>query len=241
MITLLGLLELLKIGVELFFLRECSRVDARQHRLVRIAAPIGPGDFHQLERVADLARRGHVRPAAEVCPFALAIEFQILVGRNGVDQLDLEGFTLLFEQALRRLARNDAFQERLVAGDDLAHALFDRREILGRERLVAEEIVIEAVLDHRANGDLSAWPKRLHGFGENMRCVVADQFERAGIVASYELERSVVVDRIGEVGKLAVADHRHGAFGKRGRNGLGDSRPETPGSYARSAPSGKVT
>ena len=73
----------------------------------------------------------------------------------------------------------DALRERLVAGDDLAHALFDRREILGRERLVAEEVVVEAVLDHRANGDLRSRPERLHGFGENVRCVVADQFERA--------------------------------------------------------------
>ena len=163
-----------------------------------------------------------MRPAAKVGPLALAIELHLLIGGNGVDQLDLERFALLFEQALRLLARDDALRERLVAGDDLAHPLFDRREILGRERLVAEEVVVEAVLDHRANRDLRSWPERLHGFGENMRGVVADQFERAGIVARYELERSVAVDRIGEIGKLAVADHRDSALGERGRNGFGD-------------------
>ena len=76
--------------------------------LFEVATPIGAGDFHQLESVADLARRGHVRPAAKVGPFALAIELQILIGGNGVDQLDLERFALLFEQALRLLARDDA-------------------------------------------------------------------------------------------------------------------------------------
>ena len=163
-----------------------------------------------------------MRPAAEVGPFALAIELHLLIGGNGVEQLDLERFAFLFEQALRLLARDGALRERLVASDDLAHALFDRREILGRERLVAEEVVVEAVLDHRANGDLRSRPKRLHGFGENVRRVVADQFERAGIVARDELERSVAVDRISEVGKLAIADHRHSALGKRRRNGFGD-------------------
>ena len=163
-----------------------------------------------------------MRAAAKVGPFALAIELHLLIGGNGVDQLDLERFALLFEQALRLLARDDSLRERLVASDDLAHALFDRRKILGRERLVAEEVVVEAVLDHRANRDLRSWPERLHGFGENVRRVVADQFERAGIVARYELERSVVVDRIGEVRKLAVADHRHSPLGKRRRNGFGD-------------------
>ena len=52
--------------------------------------------------------------------------------------------------------------------------------------------------------------------------VVADQFERAGIVARDELKRCVAVDRIREVDKLAIADHRHGPLGKRGRNGFGN-------------------
>src|ERR1700722_11921124 len=45
---------------------------------------------------------------------------------------------------------------------------------------------------------------------------------RAGVVARYELERGVAVDRISEVGKLAIADHSHSALGKRRRNGFGD-------------------
>ncbi len=166
-----------------------------------------------------------MRPAAEVGPLALAIELHLLIGRNGVDQLDLERFALLLEQALRFLARDNPLRERLVAGDDLAHALFDRREVLGRERLVAEEVVVEAVLDHRANRDLRSGPERLHGFGENMRRVMADQLERAGIVARDELERSVAVDRVGEIGKLAIADHRHSALGERRGNGFGDFEP----------------
>ena len=99
-----------------------------------------------------------MRPAAEICPFALAIKLHLLIGGNGVDQFDLERFALLFEQALRLLARHGSLRERLVAGDNLAHALFDRREILGRERLIAEKVVVEAVLDHRPNRDLRSRP-----------------------------------------------------------------------------------
>ena len=211
MIALLGLLELLQIGVELLLLRERGRIDARQHRPVRIAAPIGAGDLHQLEGVADLAGRGHVRPAAKVGPLALAIELHLLIGRNGVDQLDLERFALLLEQALRLLARDDPLRKRLVAGDDLAHPLFDRREVFRRERLVAEEVVVEAVLDHRADGDLRSGPERLHGFGENVRRVVADQFERPRIVARDELERR----RRGRSGPRDRQARRHGPSPRR--------------------------
>ena len=221
-VALLRLLELLQMSVELLLASESRTVDARQHRPVGIAAPIGAGDFHQLERVADLARRGHMRPAAEIEPIALGIELDLLVGGNGVEQFDLERLALLLEQIPRRLARDCLFGERLVARDDLAHALLDRREILGRERRVAKEIVIETVLDHRADGDLRTRPQRLHRLRQHMRGVVADEFQRARVLARHELDASIVVDWIGEIGERAVHDHRDRALGERGRDRFGD-------------------
>ncbi len=73
--------------------------------------------------------------------------------------------------------------ERLVARDDLAHLLFDGREIFRREWLVAVEIVVEAILDHRADGHLGAGKQFLHRLGQHMGAVMADEFEGFGIVA----------------------------------------------------------
>ena len=53
-VALLGFLDLLEIGVEFLLLGEGGAVDARQHFAVGIAAPIGAGDLHQLERVPTL-------------------------------------------------------------------------------------------------------------------------------------------------------------------------------------------
>ncbi len=86
--------------------------------------------------------------------------------------------------------------ERLVARDDLAHALLDRREILGGERLGTVEVVVEAVLDHRADRHLGVGPQRLHRVGEHMGRVVADELEGARIVAGDELEARVLVDAL---------------------------------------------
>ena len=119
-VALLGFLDLLEIGVELFLLGEGGAVDAGQHRVVAIAAPIGAGDLHQLEGVADLAGRGHVRAAAEIEPVALLVDLDLLVGRNGVDQLDLEVLALVAEDVLGLVARPDFLGERFVARDDLA-------------------------------------------------------------------------------------------------------------------------
>ena len=62
----------------------------------------------------------------------------------------------------------------------------------------------------------------LHRFGQHMRGVVADQFERARVVARDELDLGVALDRVGEVGERAVERHRDGALGERGRDALGD-------------------
>ncbi len=90
MVALLRLFELLEIGIELFLLGERGAVDATEHFAVGISAPIGARSLHQLEGVPDLAGRGHVRTAAEVEPLALLVDLDLLVVRDGVDELDLE-------------------------------------------------------------------------------------------------------------------------------------------------------
>ncbi len=224
MVALLGFFDLLQVGVELFLLGKRRAVDPRQHRIVAVAAPIGARDLHQLERVADLAGRGHMRAAAEVEPVALVIDLDRLVAGNGVDQLDLEVLALVAKYLFGLLAIPYFLGEGFVARDDLAHLLFDRGEIFRRERLVAEEIVVEAVLDHRADRHLRARPQRLHRLGEHVRRVMPDQFQRAGVVAVDEFDFRIARDRIGEVGDRAIQRHRHRALGQRRRDALGDDR-----------------
>ena len=47
---------------------------------------------------------------------------------------------------------------------------------------VAREIVIEAVLGRRAEGDLGAGIKLLHRLGHDMGAVVADHLQRIGML-----------------------------------------------------------
>ena len=55
---LFGFFKLLEVSVEIILLGESGGVNALKHRLGGIAAPIGASHLHQLEGVADLARRG---------------------------------------------------------------------------------------------------------------------------------------------------------------------------------------
>ena len=58
--------------------------------------------------------------------------------------------------------------------------LLDRREVLGRERALVREVVVEAVLDHRADRHLRVGKQLLHRIGEQVRRRVAEDVEALG-------------------------------------------------------------
>ncbi len=163
-----------------------------------------------------------MRSAAEIEPVALIVNFDGLVAGNGIDQFDLEGFALVAEHLLGLLAVPHILREGFVLCDDLAHLLLDGDEVFRRERLVAEEIVIESAVDNGTDRYLRSRPQRLHRFGQHMRGVVPDQFQRAGIVATDKFDACVLHNGIREVHDLSVQRHRDRALGERRRDALGD-------------------
>jgi hypothetical protein len=81
MIALLGLLEHVQVLLQLVLGRPRRAVDALQHLVLRVAAPVRASHLHQLE-VPELARARHVRAAAQILERALAIELDVFAGRD---------------------------------------------------------------------------------------------------------------------------------------------------------------
>ena len=77
-VALLRLGQPVEVGFQLFRVAPGGAVNALQHGIVTVAAPIGAGHFGQLERL-QLARGGHVGAATEVDKIALAVEANGLV------------------------------------------------------------------------------------------------------------------------------------------------------------------
>ena len=228
MVTLLGLLDHPEIGVERLLVVPGCAVDALELLPALIAAPICARKLGQLEGVADMTGGGHVRATAEIEPVALEIDLQILAGRNGIHQLDLEHLALPLEHFACAIALPDLLGEGRIADNDLPHLRLDGGEVLGRERLVAEEVVVEAVLDDRADRHLRAREKLLHRFGKHVRAVVADQFERCRVVPCHDCDRRVTREPVGKIGEHTIDLHRHRFFGQR----LGDRGCDFRTAYA---------
>ena len=105
---------------------------------------------------------------------------------------------------------------------ELVHLRLELGEVLRRERPVEREVVVEAVLDHRADGDLGIRVDRLHGLREQVRGRVAQDLEAVGILAGDDGDLRVAVDQVGGVDELAVD-----AAGERGlREARTDARSE---------------
>jgi hypothetical protein len=125
------------------------------------------------------------------------------------DQLDLVVLALRGEPLERLLGRHVGALERLVRLDVLAHPLLDRLEILvGDLDSVRElEVVVEAIVDRRADRDLGAGIELHHRGRNHVGGVVADQVERAFGAIGEDLDPFGVGERGRQVTHLSADSH----------------------------------
>jgi hypothetical protein len=204
MIALLGLFKLVKMRVELGLVAPSGAIDSLQHGIAVIPTPIGASDLQQLEGIAQLACRGEMRAAAEVAELALPIDAQRLRRRDARDDLGLVALTPGFEIADRVVALPELTLNRFVARDDLPHARLNVLEVFRRERGLAREVVVEPVLNRRADGDLGLGIELFDGLGQDMRRVMPQQLKCLWVITGDDLNTCIVLDEIIKVSQDAV-------------------------------------
>ena len=125
----------------------------------------------------------------------------------------------------------------LVGLHDLAHLVFDAREIVVGERLAVREIevVVEAVGDRGADRDLRAREQPGDRLGHHVRGRVPQHLAAVVGVGDDDLQRDVVVERTAQVDPFAVGLRRDRGLGEPladRRRDLGRRRAptRTPGS-----------
>ena len=204
-VALLSLLKAQQMRLEIFLICPGCAVHALQHLVLRVAAPIGARQLHQLEGLRQLARAGQVRAAAKVKPVALLVDRDRFARRDDVvDDPRLVVFADLLERLDGLVLVPDLADDGIVGINNRPHLGFDLFEILRRERLFAGKIVIEAIIDDWANRDLRVGIQLLHRLGEHMGRIMADQFEAFGIIRRNEFDLRVAVERAHQISQLAI-------------------------------------
>ena len=142
--------------------------------------------------------------AAKVLPVALAVQADLLAGRNRRDDLGLVVLADVLEMLDGGIARQHAAVHFEVAARDLGHALLDGREVIARKRRLVGEIVIKAVLDHRPDGHLRAREELLNRIGEQVGGGVPDDLETVGVLVRDDAHRGVMIEGRRGVDQAAV-------------------------------------
>ncbi len=175
-VALLRLLQPPEVPVELLLREPRRAIDPLEHRVLLVAAPVRPRRGQQLEE-PDLAGGADVRATAEVDEVPLRVQ-RHRGGVEALEDLDLEALAALPEERDGLRARHLPALEPQVGLGDRAHLVLDPREVLRRERLRFEEVVVEAVLDGGADGDLHLGKQTLHRLGHDVRGGVTEGRER---------------------------------------------------------------
>ena len=179
-VTAFRLLQLVQVGGEGLLRLPGRSVDPLQLRTFLVAPPVRAGHPHEPE-MTETAGRRHMGPAAQVGErrrVPVGRDLGAGIGRPGIDLLgagahgldDLALERLVLEQRQPLGDRVFVADERLVLGQDLPHGRFDAVEIIVAEVRPAGqlEVIVEAVLDHRTDGEVRARPQPQHGLGQDV-------------------------------------------------------------------------
>ena len=173
MVALDGLLALFEVGVQLFLLRESDAVDALEHLAVRVAAPVGGVAGGQLDGVAlDPAGGVQMGAGAQIGELALLVEGDVGVLRQIMDQLHLVGLALLLHELDGLFpGQLEPLQLQLLLAD-LPHLCLDLLQVLRREGEGGVQVVVPALVDGGADGQLHLGPQALDGLRHDVRAGV---------------------------------------------------------------------
>ena len=113
---------------------------------------------------------------------------------NAGDDLGLVVLAELPEGLDGLVARHQLALDLEVGLGEFVHLRFELREVFRRERPAEREVVVEAVLDHRADRDLRVRVDGLHRLREQMCRRVAEDLEPFGVLAGDDGKRGITLN-----------------------------------------------
>ena len=167
-IAFFGFFQHFQISFQIFFVGPGRCINALQHLFAGIAAPISAGNFHQFECIADFSGRRNMGTAAKIGKVTLSVKGNNFIFRQILNNFGLIMFSHIFEELDGFVTRHNNSFDLFVTFNDFVHFLFDFGKILRRKRFFAGKIVIKAVFNSGAYGNLNVFPQFFDGFGHHM-------------------------------------------------------------------------
>ena len=202
-VALLGFFQHVQVLFQVFFLGPGRAVDTLQHFVIAVTTPVGTGYLHQLEYF-QLAGRRYVRATAQVGELAFAVQAQHLIGRNGRNDLGLVGLADTLEVGHGVVTRQLVALYRNVFLGQLLHLFLDGHQVFRGKRALVGKIVVKAVFDFRADGDLGFREQLFHRISQQVGGGVADDGQAVRVFLGDDGQVSVGRNTVGGINQLAV-------------------------------------
>ena len=148
---------------------------------------------------------------------------------------------MLAEERDRLVARHLAALDRKVRARDLPHLGLDALEILGGERPVVLEVVVEAVLDDRADRHLRLGEQALDRLRHEVRRRMADDLEALRRIRKDRRDDRVALERPRQVDDSIVDAGRDRLAERRSPSARSASPAVVPRGTSTASPLGRAT
>ena len=198
MVALFGFLHFGEIFFKLRFLFERRTVNAGEHLVLFVPAPVSARHAGQLERL-DLARGRQMRPAAEIDEIALLVKGNFRVLGQIVDKFLFIRFAEIIHHFKGVLAAQRKALDGQIALDDLVHFRFDLAEIVLADGRFEIYVVIKTVFDDGPDGELAG---RVNGFDrlrQHVRRGMAEHVQPRFVFQRYDFQRAVLVEHVRQI------------------------------------------
>ncbi len=219
-IALLRFLYTGQVLLELLFVGPGRAVNALQHFVARVPAPVGTRHLGQFEGL-QLASAGHMRAAAQISPGALGVQRNFFACRQAFDNLYLVVFAHVAKFFYGFFPTHHDSLDRQIQRREFFHPLLDLFQILGREIVSGGKIVVKTVLDYRADGDLHTRKQLLRRHCQQMGGGVTNDLKPGIILVCDDRNRGIVLYHMGGIHLPAIY---HCA-----QRGLGQARTDIGG------------
>ena len=202
MVAAAGFLQLSQVFFQHTALGEGAAVHTAQHLVFLAAAPVSAGAAGELHRL-DRAGGHKVGAGAKIGEIALTAECN-LFALAGVlfDEFQLIG--LIGHQLFGFLHRQGETLDGQISLSNGGHFGFQLFQVFGGKGGRNIKIVVEAIFDGGANGELGTREQVLHRLGQHMRSCVIEGTLSLLILESKDFHRAIVIQQIAEIGDFAI-------------------------------------
>ncbi len=190
------------MSFEILLRKESGTIDALQHWIAFVTAPVGSGNSGKLKGL-DLTGVNQVGAAAEVKPIILSVDRHRRF-LHLFQHFDLVGLVPFSEDLNRFLPIQFPAKDGRSLLDYLLHFSFDFGNVLYTEGFRAIKVIVETVFDGRANSDFGFRIEALHRLGHDVRGSVAENLQSLFVILVQRLNGAILFERLTEINEFAV-------------------------------------